>query len=64
MKEPMKTPNYDSTEGKMKEDREMFGGTGGDGENGNGPCTMAESVGKGDGGMRTTGDGKNHWSRH
>lgn len=60
----MKTPNYDTEAASEKEaqDRSMFGSTGGDGECGNGPCTASASLGHGDGGARTTGNGSGHWS--
>lgn len=62
----MKSPNYDTEAASEKEaqDRSMFGGTGPDGDNGNGAMTAAASLGSGDGGARDTGDGSNHWSRH
>ncbi len=45
---------------KDAQDRQLFGGTGGDGDNGNAGKPMNLNPGS----PATTGDGSSHWSKH
>lgn len=66
MKSPMDmrgpATHFDSDAEKMAQDKMMYGGTGGDGMNGNEGKAMPASMGPGN--PRTTGDGKGNFSGH
>lgn len=55
-----KATHYEDPAEKMAEDKMLFGGTGGDGMNGN--AGMMDKSVKNPTDPRTTGDGSGHWS--